>query len=588
MATPSVLRLLFPVLYVASASAQVLSEEVRQRQHSISGRQSVLERQHRQQLEERFRPQENVRPDGPNAEVEAEGVGRESPCFAVNGISLVGDGAAGFDFALEQGIRRSGFIPGKCLGANGINRIMKLTQNAVISKGYTTTRILAAPQDLNGGVLELTVMPGRIRSIRVDTADSDKSHAGRIAAFQNEFPVSPGDILNLRRLEQGLENLKRIPTVEAGIKIVPAQTPSESDIVIVWRQREVPFRVGIGVDDGGSRFTGKYQGSVTLSADNPLGLSDLFYVSFNRDLGHKASYTDQEGHRTGSGTNGYNLYYSVPFGYWQGFWNHSYYRYHQAVAGDSQNYDYNGRSYSSDFGISRLLHRSAQRKTHLTAQLWQRESESFINDAAIGVQRRRSGGWSLGLAHKEYLGSATLDFGLDYKRGTGWNDSLPAPEEAFGEGTSRMKIFTAGFGLNLPFGLGQQMFVYDGRVHAQWNRTPLMQQDRLSIGNRHTVRGFDGETVLSAERGGYWRNDLSWHYRPAHQLYAGIDAGRVSGSSAKHLVGQTLAGAAVGLKGQFNVGGDLSYNVFAGKPLHKPEGFRTASTAYGFNLNYSF
>ncbi|WP_107860939.1 ShlB/FhaC/HecB family hemolysin secretion/activation protein [Neisseria weaveri] len=587
MASPSVLRLLFPVLCVSSVTAQSVPDEVTH-QHLISGQQSVLEQQRRQQLQEQFQHQEDVRLDSPRTETAEDRAAPEEPCFTVNHISLVGDGAADFDFALKQSVRGFGFRPGACLGANGINRIMKLAQNAVISKGYTTTRILAAPQDLNSGTLVLTVMPGRIRSIRVDAAGADKTHAGRIAAFQNEFPTAPGEILNLRHLEQGLENLKRIPTAEADIKIIPADTPSESDIVIVWRQREVPFRVSIGVDDGGSRSTGKYQGSVTLSADNPLGLSDLFYVSFNRDLGHKASYTDAEGRQTGSGTNGYNLHYSVPFGYWQAFWNHSYYRYHQAVAGDSQNYDYNGRSYSGDFGISRLLHRSAQRKTHLTAKLWQRESESFINDAAISVQHRRTAGWSLGLAHKEYLGRATLDFGLDYKRGTGWNNSLPAPEEALGEGTSRMKILTADLGLNLPFDLGAQMFVYDSRIYAQWNRTPLMQQDRLSIGNRHTVRGFDGETVLSAERGGYWRNDLSWHYRPMHRLYVGIDAGRVSGPSAKHLVGQTLTGAAVGLKGQFNVGGNLSYNVFAGKPLHKPAGFRTASTAYGFNLNYSF
>ncbi len=585
MSLRSPFRLYFPAFCITSAVAPVLADDLPAA--VIEQRQSVQEAQRQQQLQQ-LQPQPDVRLDAPPAQAVQALPQGETPCFAVNRISLEGDEAGRFGFALAQALERSGFEAGMCLGAQGINRIMTLAQNALIGRGYTTTRILAAPQDLNEGVLVLTVVPGRIREIRIDTADAAHTHADRIVSFQNEFPAAAGDILNLRDLEQGLENLKRIPTAEADIRIVPADKPSESDVVVLWRQREVPFRVSLGADDGGSRATGKYQGSVTLSADNPFGLSDLFYASYSRDLGHKASYTDAEGRHTGSGTNGYNLHYSVPFGYWQAFWNHSYYRYHQAVAGDSRNYDYNGKSYTGEAGLSRLLYRDARRKTHITAKLWQRESESFIDDAPIEVQHRRTAGWAIGATHKEYLGRATLDFGINYKRGTGRNRSLKAPEEAFGEGVSRAEILTADAGLNLPFALGKQLFAYDTQAHMQWSRKPLVPQDRLAIGNRYTVRGFDGETVLSAERGWYWRNDWSWQYLPAHQVYLAADAGRVSGPSAQYLAGQTLIGAAVGLKGQVKAGGSLSYSLFAGKPLKKPARFQTASATYGFNLNYSF
>lgn len=465
---------------------------------------------------------------------------------------------------------------------------MTLAQNAIIARGYTTTRILAAPQDLNDGTLTLTVLPGRIRQIRVNMESPDTTHAGRIAAFGNTFPASSGDILNLRDLEQGLENLKRVPTAEADIQIVPAETPNESDVVIVWQQRLFPYRVSVGVDDSGSDSTGKYQGSVTLSLDNPLGLSDLFYLSYNHDLGHKDRYTDAAGNKTGSGTRGYALHYSVPAGYWLWSLNHSAYRYHQAVAGANENYDYNCDSSNSDVGVTRLLYRDARRKTSLSAKLWQRESRNRINDAEVPNQRRRTGGWALNLDHKEYLGNATLNLGLGYKRGTGLNRSLAAVEEIHGEGTSRMQIVTADAGLNLPFRLGRQAFSYDGTLRAQWNRTPLTPQDRIAIGGRYSVRGFDGELTLSAERGGYWRNDLAWHYLPGHQLYFGVDGGHVAGPSAKKLLGRTLAGAVIGLKGQFKLGGQLYYDFFAGKPLKKPQYFRSANTAYGFSVNYSF
>ena len=247
----------------------------------------------------------------------------------------------------------------------------------------------------------------------------------------------------------------------------------------------------------------------------------MAYVSYSRDLGHKNDLTDRNGHKTDSGTRSYGAHYSVPFGNWLLAWNYQYYRYHQAVAGQQEVYDYNGKSWSQDIGLTRLLYRDARRKTHLTLRLWQRKTQSFINDAEIDVQRRRTAGWSLALNHKEYLGRATLSAGVTYKRGTGWLHSLPAPEERYDEGTARMRLLTTDLSLNLPFNIGKQQFVYDTHLHTQWNQTLLTALDRIAIGGRYTVRGFDGEVTLSAERGWYWRNDLAWQYSPVGQRVGG-------------------------------------------------------------------
>ncbi len=512
----------------------------------------------------------------------------ESPCFPIHTVTLTGDAAGRFQFALKKALKETGFQSGQCLGAQGVNRIMVAAQNAVIGHGYTTTRILAAPQDLNSGTLELTVLPGKVRSVRTDTSHNDQTHAARIAAFQNEIPLKGGDILNLRRIEQGLENLKRVPTAEADIQIVPADAPDESDIVVAWRQRLLPYRLSLGVDDSGSKTTGKYQGSLTFSADNPFGLSDLFYLSYGRHLGHTDAHTDSEGKKTAGGTQSYAFHYSVPAGNWLWSWNHNYYRYHQAVAGINEVYDYNGKSRGSDIGFTRLLYRDARRKSHIGFKLWQKENQSFIDDAEVEVQRRKTAGWQLSLKHKEYIGRSTLDIGLAYKRGTGMADAIAAPEEVFDEGTSRMKVITADISYNHPFQIGRQHFVYDTALHAQWNKTPLTPLDKIAIGGRYTVRGFDGESSLSAERGWYWRNEAAWSFKPAHQFYLALDGGHVSGDSAQYLLGQTLIGAAAGLRGQFKAGGSLNYDLFAGKPIKKPKGFQTASTVFGFNLNYSF
>lgn len=555
-------------------------------EESESRRQEMRRRQQEQQLQREV----DVRLDDtrqstltPSAAESAE-----SPCFPIHTVTLTGDAAGRFQFALKKALKETGFQSGQCLGAQGVNRIMVAAQNAVIGHGYTTTRILAAPQDLNSGTLELTVLPGKVRSVRTDTSHNDQTHAARIAAFQNEIPLKGGDILNLRRIEQGLENLKRVPTAEADIQIVPADAPDESDIVVAWRQRLLPYRLSLGVDDSGSKTTGKYQGSLTFSADNPFGLSDLFYLSYGRHLGHTDAHTDSEGKKTAGGTQSYAFHYSVPAGNWLWSWNHNYYRYHQAVAGINEVYDYNGKSRGSDIGFTRLLYRDARRKSHIGFKLWQKENQSFIDDAEVEVQRRKTAGWQLSLKHKEYIGRSTLDIGLGYKRGTGMADAIAAPEEVFDEGTSRMKVITADISYNHPFQIGRQHFVYDTALHAQWNKTPLTPLDKIAIGGRYTVRGFDGESSLSAERGWYWRNEAAWSFKPAHQFYLALDGGHVSGDSAQYLLGQTLIGAAAGLRGQFKAGGSLNYDLFVGKPIKKPKGFQTASTVFGFNLNYSF
>ena len=554
----------------------------------IEQQQIIREQQRLKQFQEKMQPEVNVRLQPPQIEGTVNGLPQdEKPCFAIRSIKLNGDQAQRFQFALNKAIYQSKFKPGLCLGSNGINYIMTLAQNAVIDRGYTTTRILASPQDLSTGELVLTVIPGRIHEIRYNLDNADQTHVNRIRRIQNEFPARSGDILNLRDLEQGLENLKRVPTVEADIQIVPAEAPNESDVVVSWSQRKVPVRISFNADDSGSHATGRYQGGVTLSVDNPLGLSDLFYVNYNHDLGSKDSTVDIDGNRTGSGTHGYSLHYSVPVGNWLIAFNQNYYRYHQAIAGYDQNYDYNGSSENTDLGITRMIYRNSHRKIDVSARIWRRKSHNYIDDAEIEVQRRHTAGWAIGLNHQEYLGNAILNLSAGYKRGTGADHSLRAAEEEFGEGTSRMEIITLDASLMKPFRVGKYNLSYDTSFHGQWNKTPLITQDQVSIGGRYTVRGFDGELTLMGEQGWYWNNNLNWQYLPGHQVYAGIDVGHITGRTSEMQLGKTLAGTVLGLKGQIKAGGNWYYDVFMGKPIYKPQHFRTDKTTFGFNLNYS-
>lgn len=546
----------------------------------IARREQLRQLERERVLREQQEQEAAVRLEAP---LSAEGQGRipdaESPCFEIRRISLAGEKADHFQWALEAAGQASDGAPdpaiGRCLGAVGVNLVMNRIQNAVIAKGYVTTRILAEPQDLRAGVLKLTVVPGRIRSIRTAPGTDGR------ATLLNAMPARPGDLLNLRDLEQGLENLKRVPSAEADLQIAPADgegaQPGESDVVVQWRQG-FPLRLHMGVDDGGTEATGKYQGSLTVSYDHWWTLNDLFYVSHTRDLGG-----DEPG---AHGSQATTVHYSVPFGYWLLGLTASSSDYHQSVAGANQTYMYSGETSNGEVRLSRLVYRDAVRKTTISMSAWKRTSRNFIDDTEVEVQRRRMAGWELGVAHREFVGQATVDLGLNTRKGTGMLGSLPAPEELFGEGTSRGRLTTATARATVPFNVGDQRMRYQATWRAQWNQTPLVPQDRFSIGGRYTVRGFDGERVLSAERGWLLRNDLSFALRdvPA-ELYLALDHGEVGGPSTGLLAGESLTGAALGVRGEFL---GAAFDVFIGTPLSKPNGFQTSGAAGGFSLGWSY
>jgi hemolysin activation/secretion protein len=488
----------------------------------------------------------------------------EIPCFVIREVKLDGEQAERFRWALRAGTSALG----RCLGSVGINTLVAQIQNALIGQGYVTSRVLAAPQDLSGGELQLKLVLGRIRTIRF-------AGAAPRGGYASALPARSGDVLNLRAIEQGLENFKRVPGTQADIQIVPGDAPGESDLLITWSGGR-GYRVSMSADDSGTKSTGMYQGGVTFSLDDPSGFHDLFYVTLNRNL---------PGDSPGGahGTKGYALHYSIPYEYWLASLQVNDYRYHQTVAGATQDYIYSGTSTNTEVKLARMLYRDAVRKTTLSVRAYQRRSRNFIDDTEVEVQRRRMGGFAAGLNHKEFLGNATVEAGVAWKIGTSAFGTLRAPEELFNEGSSRPRLFTADIGLNLPFG---RNFAYQGSWRAQWNRTPLVAQDRFAIGGRYTVRGFDGESSLSAERGRLERHDLIWTVPgTSQQIYAALDHGVVSGPSASRLLGTQMTGAALGWRGQF---GRLQLETFAGKPVRMPAGFRTARVTTGFNLNYEY
>lgn len=534
---------------------------------SVGDEQLIQQQQRQQALEQQLTPD---KPDIHLATPTLSG-GKiafpvEQPCFVIRQVDLTSPQNRLFTSMLGHLTKQA---VNRCLGTQGIDLLMSYMQNRLIEKGYVTTRVLVPAQALDRGVLQLTLLPGYVRKVTFSPNSDD------YLRLYSTFPAHARDLLNLRDIEQGLENLQRLPTVQAKTEIVPAEISGESDIVIT-RQQEKMWRLGFSLDDAGSRSTGGYQGGITLSLDNTLALSDLFYVSVMHDLQRSSEKSSRN----------YTLHYSLPLDYWTFSVTGSHYAYLQTVAGASQDYQYSGKSSNVNAQVSRMLYRNNSQKNTLSYGVTVRQSSSFINDTEVEVQHRQTSSWRLDLQHRHFIGATTLDVGVGWQRGVRWFGAQPAPEAFFGEATALANVLQLNAQLNVPFTLSTHHFQYNLHYLRQTSRSALTPPEQFAIGGRWTVRGFDGERTLNASRGWYVRNELSWLTPlPNQSLYLAADYGAVSGYDSENLLGKHLAGGAIGLKGRLS---NADYHLFAGVPFSKPDGFKTDPVALGFSLSWNF
>lgn len=189
--------------------------------------------------------------------------------------------------------------------------------------------------------------------------------------------------------------------------------------------------------------------------------------------------------------------------------------------------------------------------------------------------------------HKHYFGAAQLDLAIANRWGVSWfNGDADFTERQSDSPTMRYTLQTVDATLAAPFRIGAQPLTYIGAFRGQITRSTLYASEQLSIGNRYTVRGFDGELNLSAERGFFVRNEIDLPLGDSRQsLYAGLDVGKLYGPAVQYLQGDKLAGVALGVRGVVQ---GFNYDAFLGWALYKPVNFRTSSPAVGFNLVYPY
>ncbi|AHB91292.1 hemolysin activation/secretion protein [Acinetobacter baumannii ZW85-1] len=465
------------------------------------------------------------------------------------------------------------------MGTQSLHNIVNYAQNELLKKGFITSQIVVSPQDLNQGNLNLSIQIGRLNKIVIQE--------GKISSLQLKtgLPFKAGDIVNLKRLDQGLENLKRVYAVD--MQITPATAQDKeltgySDLILKLQPlQKVNFN--LSVDDSGNQDTGIHMGNMGLGVNNPFHLNDI--LSLN--VGHSLDDFHEDLNRS------YFINYQLPVGYYDLGLSYNDYQYSQRRL-VSKDYPiiYHGNSQQANLNLSRVISRSGQHKTSVYGKLYHKESQSFMNDIEVEVLHRKTSGWNLGFQHRQYLGNAVLDGSIDYRRGMGVEARTAAEEKIIDvngnhlpvEGYSRAPLLSADLRFSTPFLLLEKPAQYRLNWRGQYAPKILVPNDRFYIGGRYSVRGFDGELMLSGDNGQYLQQEISLNAPiPNTQFYMAVDQGWVNGRNS--IPGQRyLLGSVLGLRTYQN---SFYLDAFTGRGLIAPDSIKK-DWVTGFSINLSY
>lgn len=448
---------------------------------------------------------------------------------------------------------------GHCLGVGEVTEILALVTKDYIEQGYITTRAYLPSQDLRQGTLLIDVVEGRIEQFRIE--DGGKHSVPQSGAF----PGLEGQVLNLRDLEQGIDQINRLQSNNAKLAVEPGTVPGGSTVV-VRNEAGRPVHLFLSADNQGQEGTGTRQGSATITLDNLAGLGEL--VSYT----HRESLPlDQHDHHTLS----QGLDVSLPHG-WDTF-SASYIRstYNNVLTLPSGTQEpANGTNEIGTLAWNRVAYRDEANRLSVGASLTAKDARNFFAGQFLSVSSRRLALLDLKTSWSRVLqGDGLLQVGLDYTRGLAdlgaLHDSPLLPDDQPHAQFSKLGLDAL---LRLPFEAAGRRWSWEPQLTMQKADDTLYGSEKLLIGSLYSVRGFYNNS-LSGDDGWYLRNSLSTSqpFTVAGQVfsarfYAAIDAGWVRNYN-PDLAGGQLTGAAVGVQALWRT---WSLEVFRTTPLSHP------------------
>lgn len=517
--------------------------------------QQYLQHRQRQQMMDALPPpSSNVQIDKPNNKVQTQA------CVSIHSIEIVN--AQNLPPSLLHQITDPWHH--KCMTLGDMNSVLNKLNQAYINKGLVTTRAYLPQQDLKQGILHIVVVNGKVAGFQF--------HGSSAAEHETmAFPWVKGGILNLRDLEQGIDQMNRLPDWSASMKIAPGNEPGSSIINVTAKDPGI-LHGQVSTDNNGQSYSGRTIGRTILTAEDLFGLLDMWSVEYDHSLNNNQS----QGHNSFFSAEG-----SIPLGPWTFFggWYRydDFYNFNTAWA-DRLRMD----STQKDFhiGASRVVARNSVGVTTLQASYELKSFDSYINHSRIDTQSAKLSSLNINASESMHILGGSWYVSLGMKIGLGGAMGSKSWTSTAGNYDPHTQYVKPSLDIDGYQPIRQDL-MWHTSIHGEYSSKNQYANEELQIGGPYTVRGYLQQTLLG-NAGIYMRNDLAWSlptqtmhcdaYQPfcnalvkGTEIYGIFDVGMVRGvftydDMPKTEKGGNLVGAGIGIR---KTSGTIFWNVSA-------------------------
>ncbi|EGQ5283256.1 ShlB/FhaC/HecB family hemolysin secretion/activation protein [Enterobacter hormaechei] len=507
---------------------------------------NTIQQQQQQLLDENQRQREELERSAivPRPVTPDDAFTPQGPCFVIRRIELSGA------TLLSPSAKNRLTAPwiNQCLDMARLTRLTDAVSDWYISRGYITSRAFLTEQDLSGGVLHLAVLEGKLQHIRLEGVPD--------RTLKMTFPGLEGKILNLRDIEQGMEQLNRVRQRPVEIEILPGDRQGYS-VVNLTATPEFPLSGSVSFDNSGQKSTGTGQLNGALYGNNLLGLADKWFISGGRSSDFSNS-KDAQNFAAGV---------SIPYGYGLLDYSYSWSNYLSTIDNNGYFWRSTGDTETHRLTGSWVLFRNGDIKTGVSAGITHRINRNYLDDVLLATSSRKLSSLSLGINHTQKIASGVATLNPTFTQGVPW---FGAEDDSDKQGDVPKAEFRK-WSLNGSFQrpLADKLWWLTS-VYFQWSPDRLYGSERLTLGGETSVRGFK-EQYISGDNGGYWRNELNWSLFTLPWIgdvgvLAAIDGGWLKKDGLDRYASGTLWGTALGLtttnrwySSQFTVGTPVDY-----------------------------
>lgn len=547
---------------------------------SVLQNQNRIQQEQQRLLNEEFRRQELQKAlQRPTREETPKPAEEEEPdlvtsCVNIRKIMFTGNSEIS-DWSIKRITKQ---YKGTCMSLPQINQMLNKITDLYIEKGYITSRAyMTMPQKrLKRGILEIKIVEGKL----------SKVEGLGLGQVLTAFPFMIGGVLNLRDIEQGIDQLNRLPSNSATMDIKP-DDKNEYSKLEVKNEPKGTTRLTFFTDNAGSESTGETRFGMRAAQDNLLGLNEQINMSYANSPSKDYDHRDANYLTVGA---------SIPFGYWTLNNNFSWSNYRTSflLYNGDRFYSY-GNSVTNSLSLDRLLARGQRYKISANGGLTYKRNQNYTRVLDLKMQNEVSSRdlaiVNFGLSSTFYLDNGVLYFNPTYNKGTKWFGALNDNHNNYTQEAQyeAWKLYAYG-SFNL-FNIATYTATFDG----QYSQDELYGTEAFYLGGEYSVRGFRNEGV-QGDSGYAFRNDLDFNLgslaKSDNEILQGINFGPFIDYGYVHSNNEDIkseilsgAGGKVSLKYKF-----FDASVGYATVLKKPKWIDENEAVYlyaGFNFSFN-